>query len=170
MNFFRSSVDGKVPKTGILFVCMGNICRSPTAEGVFRVLATRAGLISRVHVDSAATHDYYTGGPPDWRATVAARNRGYDIASLRARQFEVADFARFDRIYAMDRMNLELISSLRPVDHRGELGLFLELAPELGVSEVPDPYCGGLAGFERVLDLVEHASKALVQRIARESA
>jgi len=157
-----------MPKTNILFVCMGNICRSPTAEGVFRVLATRAGLIGRVRVDSAATHDYYTGGPPDWRATVAARNRGYDIGPLRARQVEVADFARFDRIYAMDRMNLDVLGKLRPMDYRGELALFLELAPDLGVSEVPDPYCGGLEGFERVLDLVEYASKALVERIARE--
>ena len=157
-----------MPKTNILFVCMGNICRSPTAEGVFRVLATRAGLISRVHVDSAATHDYYTGGPPDWRATVAARKRGYEIAPFRARQVEVADFARFDRIYAMDRINLVHLGKLRPIEYSGELALFLDLVPELGVSEVPDPYCRGLEGFERVLDLVEYASKALVEKVARE--
>jgi len=168
MHFLRSSADRALARTSILFVCMGNICRSPTAEGVFRTLATRAGLIARVRVDSAATHDFYTGGPPDWRATVAARNRGYDIASLRARQVEVADFARFDRIYAMDRMNLELLAKLRPAECRGQLALFLDLVPELGVSEVPDPYCGGLEGFERVLDLVEHASAALVASIASE--
>jgi protein-tyrosine phosphatase len=168
MQFLRSSTDRAMAKTSVLFVCMGNICRSPTAEGVFRTLAARAGLIARVRVDSAATHDFYTGGPPDWRATVAARKRGYDIAPLRARQVEVADFARFDRIYAMDRMNLDLLGKLRPADCRGQLALFLELVPELGVSEVPDPYFGGLEGFERVLDLVEHASAALVEKLAKE--
>ena len=155
-------------KTGILFVCMGNICRSPTAEGVFRALATRAGLIGRVRVDSAGTHDYYAGGPPDWRATVAAQKRGYDIATLRARQVEVADFARFDRIYAMDRMNLDLLGELRPKNYRGELALFLDLVPNFGQRDVPDPYDGGPEGFERALDLIEQASAALVQRIAGE--
>ena len=169
MHFLRSSKDRAMARTSVLFVCMGNICRSPTAEGVFRTLATRAGLHARVRVDSAGTHDFHTGGPPDWRATVAARKRGYDIAPLRARQVEVADFSRFDRIYAMDRLNLDLLDKLCPVDYRGELALFLDLAPELGVSEVPDPYCGGLEGFERVLDLVEQASAALVEKIAKES-
>ena len=155
-------------KTGILFVCMGNICRSPTAEGVFRALAARAGLIGRVRIDSAGTHDYYAGGPPDWRAVQAALKRGYDLAPLRARQVEVADFARFERIYAMDRMNLELLSEIRPKDCHCDLGLFLDLAPDLAVREVPDPYDGGPEGFERVLDLIEHASMALVQKIAVE--
>ena len=155
-------------KTSVLFVCMGNICRSPTAEGVFRAMAAQARIIGRVRVDSAATHDYYTGGPPDWRATIAARKRGYDIAPLRARQVEAADFARFDRIYAMDCMNLELLEDLRPKDYRGDLALFLDVAPELGVREVPDPYSGGTEGFERVLDLIEHASTVLVQRLASE--
>ena len=155
-------------KTGVLFVCTGNICRSPTAEGVFRTAAARAGLIGRVRVDSAGTHNYYTGAPPDWRATQAARQRGYDIAPLRARQFEIADFARFDRIYAMDRMNLDALQELRPQDYGGDLALFLDLAPELGVREVPDPYDSGPEAFERVLDLVEHASAALVRKIASE--
>lgn len=155
-------------KTGILFVCMGNICRSPTAEGVFRAHAARAGIISRLHIDSAGTHDYYIGGPPDWRATQVAQSRGYDLTSLRGRQVEAADFARFDRIYAMDRMNLEVLTDLRPAGHRGELALFLDLVPELGVREVPDPYDGGPEGFERVLDLVECASAALVKRLAVE--
>ena len=152
-------------RTGILFVCMGNICRSPTAEGVFRAMAARAGIVGSVHVDSAGTHDYYIGGPPDFRATQAAHKRGYDIAPLRARQVEVADFARFERIYAMDRTNLEWLEQLRPEGHRGDLGLFLELAPDLGVSEVPDPYDGGPEGFERVLDLIEQASTALVAQL-----
>ena len=153
-------------KTCILFVCMGNICRSPTAEGVFRAHAARAGIIGRLHIDSAGTHDYYIGGPPDWRATQAAKRRGYDLTPLRGRQVEVADFARFDRIYTMDRMNLEVLTELRPTGHRGELGLFLDVAPELGVREVPDPYDGGQEGFERVLDLIESASAALVKWLA----
>jgi protein-tyrosine phosphatase len=156
-----------VAKTGILFVCMGNICRSPTAEGVFRTMAARAGIIGRVRIDSAGTHDYYTGGPPDWRASQAALKRGYDLAPLRARQVEVADFARFDRIYAMDRMNLALLEEMRPPEHRGNLSLFLNLAPDLGVHEVPDPYDGGAEGFERVLDLIERASDALVMELSR---
>ncbi len=156
-----------VAKTGILFVCMGNICRSPTAEGVFRMMAARAGIVGRIRIDSAGTHDFYTGGPPDWRATQAAAQRGYDLAPLRARQVEAADFARVDRIYAMDWMNLAWLEDLRPPDHRGELRLFLDLAPELGVREVPDPYDGGPEGFERVLDLIERASDALVADLGR---
>lgn len=154
-------------KTGILFVCMGNICRSPTAEGVFRAMAARAGIIGRIRVDSAGTHDFYMGGPPDWRAAQAALKRGYDLAPLRARQVEVADFARFDRIYAMDQRNLEWLEDRRPRDHRGELGLFLDLAPDLGLREVPDPYDGGAEDFERVLDLIERASDALVADLSR---
>jgi protein-tyrosine phosphatase len=160
--------ERRVAKSGILFVCMANICRSPTAEGVFRTFAVRAGIIGQIHIDSAGTHDFYVGGPPDWRAAQAARKRGYDLAPLRARQFKVDDFARFDRIYAMDHMNLAALAALRPSDHRGELALFLDLVPELGVREVPDPYNGGPAGFERVLDLVEQASTALVKKLAME--
>ena len=152
-------------KTGILFVCMGNICRSPTAEAVLRAMAARAGIIGHIRVDSAGTHDYYAGGPPDWRATQAAQKRGYDLAPLRARQVEVADFERFDRIYAMDWMNLGQLEALRPRDYRGQLALFLDVVPDLGVREVPDPYDGGPEGFERVLDLIERASEALVADI-----
>lgn len=154
--------------TGILFVCTANICRSPTAEGVFRAHAARAGILSRLHIDSAGTHDYYPGSPPDWRAMQAAFKRGYDIAPLRARHFDAADFLRFDRIYVMDRMNLGALDKRRPHDHRGELALFLDLVPELGVREVPDPYFGGPEGFERVLDLAEHASAALVKILVGE--
>jgi len=152
----------------VLFVCMGNICRSPTAEGVFRAVAARAGLIGRVHIDSAGTHGYYTGGPPDWRATQIALKRGYDLSSLRARRVEVADFARFDRIYAMDRTNLDWLTNLRPQGFGGELALFLDVAPDLGVREVPDPYGGGVEGFERALDLIEQASAALAKKLANE--
>ena len=155
-------------KTGILFVCMANICRSPTAEGVFRAHAARAGIIARLRIDSAGTHDYYAGGPPDWRATQVAQKRGYDIAPLRARHVGVADFSRFDRIYAMDNLNLRVLEDLRPQEFRGDLGLFLDVVPALGVREVPDPYDGGPASFERVLDLVELASAALVEKLVVE--
>jgi protein-tyrosine phosphatase len=155
-------------KTGILFVCTANICRSPTAEGVFRAHAARAGIISRLRIDSAGTHDYYVGDPPDWRATQTALRRGYDLTPLRGRQVELADFAHFDRIYAMDRRNLDVLTGLRPPDHRGQLALFLDLVPELGVREMPDPYGGGPDEFERVLDLIEHASEALVKQLVNE--
>ena len=151
---------------GVLFVCMGNICRSPTAEGVFRSAAERAGLIDRLDIDSAGTHDYHIGAPPDRRAMIAARRRGYDIAELRARRVDVRDFARFQHIYAMDSANLALLTELRPSGFAGHLGLLLDLVPELRLRDMPDPYYGGPEGFERVLDLVECASDALIERLA----
>ena len=152
---------------GVLFVCMGNICRSPTAEGVFRVAATRAGLLDRLQIDSAGTHGYHAGEPPDRRAIVAASARGYDIAARRARQVERDDFARFRWILAMDQANLRVLTELRPRDYQGHLGLYLDLAPELGTREMPDPYYGGPEGFQRVLDLSETVSNALVARLQR---
>jgi protein-tyrosine phosphatase len=153
------------PEHSVLFVCMGNICRSPTAEGVFRAAVLQQDLSARIHADSAGTGDWHVGSPPDRRAIQAARRRGYDLANLRARQVEVADFARFGWILAMDRVNLRELDALRPRAFAGHLGLFLDLAPELGVREVPDPYYGGPDGFERVLDLVETASAALIERL-----
>lgn len=152
---------------GVLFVCMGNICRSPTAEGVFRVAAERAGLLDRLHIDSAGTHGYHAGDPPDRRAMLAARARGYDIASLRARQVEPADFTRFDWIYAMDQANLRVLTELCPRGYQGTLGLYLDLVPEVGAREMPDPYYGGAEGFARVLDLSEAAAQALAARLTR---
>jgi low molecular weight protein-tyrosine phosphatase len=146
----------------VLFVCLGNICRSPTAEGVFRTIVARAGLAARIRIDSAGTGDWQIGQPPDSRAIAAARGRGYDLTGLRARQVRRADFARFDWILAMDRANLSALEALRPAAYRGHLGLFLDLAPELGVTEVPDPYCGGPSDFVRALDLIERASEALM--------
>jgi protein-tyrosine phosphatase len=157
-------------KLGVLFVCMGNICRSPTAEGVFRAAAARAGLMARLDVDSAGTHDYHVGAPPDRRSTLAARRRGYDIAPLRARQVAIEDFSRFHHIYAMDGGNLALLAQMRPPGYAGQLGLFLDLAPEVGLRDVPDPYYGGPDGFEQVLDLIERASEALVVKLARTDA
>jgi protein-tyrosine phosphatase len=150
----------------ILYVCMGNICRSPTAEGVTRERARGRGLEGRVFVESAGIGDWHVGEPPDHRAIAHAARRGYDLTALRARQVSPADFARFDWILAMDRDNLRALEALRPRDYRGHLGLFLDFAPQLDVREVPDPYFGGGDGFERVLDLVEVASDAVLSRVA----
>ena len=150
----------------VLFVCMGNICRSPTAEGVFRERAARAGMASRIVIASAGTGDWHVGEPPDRRAIAHAAKRGYDLRRQRARQICDEDFRRFRWILAMDRANLRELTAMRPNAHDGHVGLFLDLAPELGVREVPDPYYGGADGFERVLDLIEAASDSLLEKIA----
>jgi protein-tyrosine phosphatase len=149
----------------VLFVCMGNICRSPMAEGVFRTLVERERLSSRITIDSAGTHDYQLGERPDSRAIRAARQRGYDLSSQRARLFDLDDFRRFEWIVAMDSQNLRFLKSLRPAGHRGHLGLLLDFAPELGVRDVPDPYYGEPEDFERVLDLVERGAASLLAAI-----
>lgn len=146
----------------VLFVCLGNICRSPTAEGVLRHKLSEAGLDERVEVDSAGTDDWHVGKAPDMRTRQAAQRRGYDLSLLRARQVSVDDFARFDLVLAMDHSNLRDLKGLR----RGgsEPDLFLRrygLVPE----EVPDPYYGGEEGFEEVLDLIEQACDGLVAEI-----
>jgi protein-tyrosine phosphatase len=153
-------------RTSVLFVCLGNICRSPTAEAVFRAKVQRSALAGRVGIDSAGTGGWHAGDPPDWRAIAHAANRGYDLSPLRARQVARADFERHDWILAMDRSNLRDLEALKPPDYRGHLGLFLDLAPSTGMREVPDPYDGGPDGFERVLDLIEAAGDALVARLA----
>lgn len=149
----------------VLFVCLGNICRSPTAEAVFRERAARAGLGHRILVASAGIGDWHVGEPPDRRAIAHAAKRGYDLRKLRARQVCEEDFERFRWILAMDEKNLRELIALRPEDHEGHVGLFLDLAPELGVREVPDPYYGGADGFERVLDLIEAACDSLLEKI-----
>lgn len=151
----------------ILFVCMGNICRSPTAEGVTRVLAERMGLADAFEFDSAGTHGYHIGEPPDARTRKAAAQRGYDLTALKARQVNGYDFVRFDRILAMDRDNLALLRQACPVDHQDKLALFLEFGAAAGTDEVPDPYYGGPEGFERVLDLIETAAAGLLARLSR---
>jgi protein-tyrosine phosphatase len=146
---------------------MGNICRSPTAHGVFRHRLNERQLDWRVRLDSAGTHDFHVGNPPDRRSLSAAVRRGIDFSDLRARRVEAADFDVFDLVLAMDRDNLAQLQSLRPATARAEVRLFLEFAPDQEIREVPDPYYGGNAGFEQVLDLVEQASEGLLEELAR---
>ncbi|NWL77897.1 protein-tyrosine-phosphatase [Pseudomonas taiwanensis] len=148
----------------VLFVCLGNICRSPTAEGVLRHKLREAGLAERVQVDSAGTGDWHVGKAPDARTRVAAQRRGYDLSQQRARQVARGDFADFDLILAMDENNLANLRRLRPGDSASELDLFLRRY-QLELDEVPDPYYGGAEGFEQVLDLVERACEALIVEI-----
>lgn len=154
-------------KVTILFVCMGNICRSPTAEGVFRKLVSDAGLEDRIHADSAGTHAYHTGETPDRRGIEAADRRGFSLKGIRARRVVETDFEAFDYIIAMDEDNLAKLRDSADADHHGKLRLFLEFAEASTLTEVPDPYYGGLAGFERVLDLVEDAAQGLLAEIRR---
>lgn len=151
----------------VLFVCMGNICRSPTAEAVFRRHVDDAGLSGQILIDSAGTHDYHIGDPPDMRAQRAALQRGYDMSALRGRQVDLPDFTRFDYVLAMDRDNLTILQRLCPQAQRKRLGLFLEYARRHDEREVPDPYYGGADGFERVLDMVEDAAEGLLAHIRK---
>lgn len=151
----------------VLFVCMGNICRSPTAEGVFRkLLAERAPELD-VQIDSAGTHGYHAGAPPDPRACRAAERRGIDLKSLRARQVTVEDFEHFELVLAMDEDNRQFLSELAPPEYQSRIRLLLEFAPHLEKREVPDPYYGGSLGFEHVLDLVEEAAAGLLEHLRR---
>jgi protein-tyrosine phosphatase len=149
----------------ILFVCMGNICRSPTAEGVFRQRVSEQALDLGIEIDSAGTHDYHVGDPPDRRAIAAAARRGIDLRSLRARQVADADFEHFDLILAMDRLNHVTLLDRSPAPFHDRIRLFLQYAPAAGMEDIPDPYYGGPAGFEQVLDLVEEASAGLIAQL-----
>jgi protein-tyrosine phosphatase len=149
-------------KYSVLMVCMGNICRSPTAEGVLRQKVQAAGLDSSVHIDSAGTIDYHVGSPPDERSARHARKRGYDLSSLRARQVHARDFERFDLILAMDWENLQELQLLCPREHEHKLRRLMEFAPPGLGDVVADPYYGGRDGFERVLDHVEAACNGLL--------
>ena len=149
----------------ILFVCTGNICRSPTAEGVLRrAIAERAPHLT-VEIDSAATHDYHLGNPPDPRSVAAARQRGIDISGLRARLVDVSDFETFDWLIAMDRGHQEQLVAMAPAKYRARVRLMMDFAPEAFRREVPDPYYGGPLGFEEVLDLLEEAAAGLVAEL-----
>ncbi len=147
---------------------MGNICRSPTAEAVFRAKVEAAGLAQQILIDSVGTHDYHIGSPPDLRTQHAAKQRGYDLSSLRGRQVEVADFTRFDYVLAMDNANMAILYRLCTPEKRDRLGLFLEHAQNHKGREVPDPYYGGEDGFERVLDMVEDAAEGLLKNIQKQ--
>jgi protein-tyrosine phosphatase len=146
----------------VLFVCTGNICRSPTAAGVFAHFVREAGLEEGIQVESAGTHDYHAGEAPDRRAQDHARRRGYDLSALRARQVRRRDFAEFDCIVAMDRGHLAILEENCPAEHRAKLRMLVK------GRDVPDPYYGGPEGFERVLDLIEAGCLALLSEIRSE--
>jgi protein-tyrosine phosphatase len=156
--------------TRILFVCTGNICRSPTAEGVFRAFVERAGLADHIVVDSAGTHGYHVGEPPDARAIAHAKRRGYDLSGLRARRVKPDDFERFDLILACDRGHHGILRRLADKAQHGRIAMFLDYAPGLGLDEIPDPYYGDPRDFEHVLDIVERASEGLLAELRRKLA
>ena len=175
----RSSQDNKPvsPETdtlcadqadlSVLLVCMGNICRSPLAEGVLRRRVADELAVYRIFVDSAGTHSYHAGSPPDPRARAAASRRGYGIDDLRARRVEAADFELFDLLLAMDRENLAYLHEIAPSGLEHKARLFLDFTPRLAGGDVPDPYYGGATGFERVLDMVEEAADGLLAELAQ---
>jgi protein-tyrosine phosphatase len=152
-------------KIRVLFVCMGNICRSPTAEAVFRHAVAKAGLKDAIECDSAGTHGYHIGEPPDRRAQQAAMRRGYDMSNLRGRKVGRKDFEQFDYVVAMDRHNLALLEELCPTPHANKLALYCDFHAEYAGREVPDPYYGGPQGFEQVLDMIETVSDSFVARL-----
>jgi protein-tyrosine phosphatase len=152
-------------KTKVLFVCMGNICRSPTAEGVFRHKVEAAGMDDLIQIDSAGTHAYHVGEPPDRRAQAAALKRGFDLSRQRARRVHASDFAEFDFVLAMDRPNLDDLLAICPEHLQDRVTLFLDFAVRSPTREVPDPYYGSGNGFETVLDLVEAAAEGLLAHI-----
>lgn len=154
--------------TRVLFVCLGNICRSPTAQGVFASQLQASALQHEVSIDSAGTGGYHTGEPPDQRATAAALKRGYDLRMQRARAVADEDFEQFDLILAMDQSNLDNLLARAPANARARIGLLMDYAPDWP-REVPDPYFGGEAGFEQVLDMLEAASRGLLEDLARTS-
>ena len=155
-------------EVAVLVVCTGNICRSPTGEGVLRALAEKRGLARRVRIASAGTHDYHVGEAPDSRAVKHAKKRGYDLSSQRAQTVTEEHFHEYDYILAMDRGHLRILASLAPRDARAKLGMFLEASGRWKGEDVPDPYYGGVEDFERVLDMVEEAAERWLDRIEAE--
>jgi protein-tyrosine phosphatase len=152
----------------ILFVCLGNICRSPMAEGVFRRVAEEEGLIDRFEIDSAGLGDWHIGQAPDHRAQKAARSRGVDISDQSARQVVDEDFDRFDLLLVMDRSNYAELKARAPHEARAKIRSFLDFAPHVGTRDVPDPFFGGAEGFDRALDLIEAAARGLLASLAGE--
>ncbi|HWH40942.1 MAG TPA: low molecular weight protein-tyrosine-phosphatase [Usitatibacter sp.] len=155
-------------RLAVLVVCTGNICRSPTGEGVLRHLVDKRGLADRIEVASAGTHDYHVGECPDARSIRHARKRGYDLSPLRASQVTREDFERYDYILAMDRGHLRILRNMAPKDAKARLGMFLEASARWKGEDVPDPYYGGVEHFERVLDMVEEAAERWVERFEAE--
>ena len=151
----------------VLFVCMGNICRSPTAHGVFRDLVERSRLQDRIVIDSAGTHAYHVGEPPDKRAQATARERGIDMSDLIARRAEPEDFRDYDYVIAMDQDNYHALSAICPPGLEDKLYLLMDFAPHMRTREVPDPYFGGASGFERVFELVTAGAQGLLEEIRR---
>ena len=149
----------------VLFVCLGNICRSPSAEGVFRKIVEEQGLHELIEIDSAGTHAYHVGSPPDTRAQEAASRRGVDMSNLVGRRVDAGDFYIFDYVLAMDQSNEYYLREMAPAEEIHKIELFLDYAPQRRESEVPDPYYGGHLGFEHVLDLIEDASEGLLAEI-----
>ena len=154
-------------KTSVLFVCMGNICRSPTAEGIFRSMLEQKGLTDMFLLDSAGTHAYHVGAPPDHRAQHTAESRGIDLSDLKGRKVTLADFDEFDYVFAMDKENLANLKKLHPAASSEQLRLFLDFAKGLDFDEVPDPYYGGTKGFEKVFDMLENASLGFIDHIQK---
>ncbi len=157
-------------KIRILFVCMGNICRSPTAEGVFKEMLLKQNVAWRFEVDSAGTHAYHVGDSPDFRSQKAAKERGVDLSTIRARKFIIGDFEDFDFILAMDEENYAILMDNCPDEYKSKIQYFLEYAPQLETKEVPDPYYGGKYGFERVLDMIEAASDGFLKSLKESGA
>jgi protein-tyrosine phosphatase len=155
-------------RVSVLVVCTGNICRSPTGEGVLREMAAKRGLADRVRVASAGTHDYHVGEPPDPRSMKHASRRGYDLSRQRAAQVSREDFEKYDYILAMDRTHLRILRNMAPQDAKARLGMFLEASGRWQGEDVPDPYYGGVDGFEQVLDMVEEAAERWLDRIQAE--
>ena len=153
----------------VLFVCLGNICRSPTAHGVFEVMLESEGLSSIVSVDSAGTGAWHAGHSPDGRAQETAKSRGFDLSHIRARQVETEDFESFDYILAMDKTNLADLLDQSPEAYKAKIKLFLSFGQDTKISEVPDPYYGGVKGFDTVLDLVENACLGLLDEIKKKN-
>ena len=157
-------------KYSVLFVCMGNICRSPTAHGVFRQKVIEQGLALQVAVDSAGTHNYHPDSPPDERSQVHAAKRGYDLSDLRARQIQEEDFERFDLILVMDWDNLALVQDICPPKYQAKVRRLTEFCIQNDSPVVPDPYYGGSHGFDHVLDLIEDASEGLIKHVRQKVA
>ncbi len=158
---------GEASRMSVLFVCMGNICRSPAAEAIFRAALRQTSLGEAVLVDSAGTHDYHLGEPPDQRMQKAAALRGYDLSPLRARVVTPVDLVQFDYVLAMDRANLDHLERMHHPESRGPVRLLLDYSRSRPGGEVPDPYYGGHQGFDLVLDLVQEACEGLLAEVRR---